>query len=212
MTICSSDKAEETKRSKSSSHLLQCNPFVTHQSQITKNCSLRWLETFCQHLQKQNLSTAKAARLGDWRNYALIQKNRLVFNCKKKSKQQAWSFSNTYEPMQCYLPEVLNNLVASYELNLIPLLPFNLRVRNLKAPDDSNLCHHCGPCAVWSQVRTAVGKAGGARGKFQEQQEQKTVVFQFLTSTEASDFSTGLWWSIENTAQWACTLPRPWIK
>lgn len=85
-------------------------------------------------------------------------------------------------------------------------------MRKLKAPDDSNLCHHCGPCAVWSQVRTAVGKAGGARGKFQEQQEQKTVVFQFLTSTEASDFSTGLWSSTENTAQWEWTLARALIK
>lgn len=82
-------------------------------------------------------------------------------------------------------------------------------MRNLKAPDDSNLCHHCGPCAAWSQVRTAVGKAGGARGKFQEQQEQKTVVFQFLTSTEASDFCTGLW---SSTAQWEWILPRALTK
>lgn len=83
----------------------------------------------------------------------------------KKASNKPGSFQKR-EPMQYYLPEVLNNLVASYHFSLIPLLLLNLRVRNLKAPDDSKLCRHCGPCAVQSQVRTAAGKAGGARGKF----------------------------------------------
>lgn len=126
-----------------------------------KSMSLRWLEMLWQHQQKQNPSTVKAARLGDllWGIYALIQKG-LVFNC-KKSKPESFQ---TQEPRQYSWS--LNNLVASYHFSLIPLLLFNLQVRNRKAPDDSNLCHHCGPCAVRSQVRTAEGKAGGARGKF----------------------------------------------